>query len=112
MLAALVKVTGPPGMLPPTGTSGVTVMVATNGVKPGFKAVNEAMFPVPAAARPIAGVLFVQLKTTLGVGLVKFTAVVGEPAQTCWFATGFTVAVGLTVIVKAIVGPVQTTVTL
>ena len=62
MLAGLVNVTGPPGMVPPTGTSGVTVMVATNGVRPGFKAVNEAMLPVPLAASPIAVVVFVQFK--------------------------------------------------
>jgi len=65
-----------------TGTLGVTVTVATNGVVPGFCAVNEGMFPVPAAARPIAGVLFVQLNTAPAEGLVKFTGAVGEPAQT------------------------------
>ena len=83
MFAELVNVTGPPTMGGVTGTSGVTVTVATNGVAPGFKAINEGILPVPAAARPMAGVLFVQLKITPAVGLVKFTGNVGEPAQSC-----------------------------
>ena len=40
-------------------------------------------------------------------GLVKFTAVVGDPLHTTWLATAFTVAVGLTVIVKVLDKPVQ-----
>ena len=43
------------------------------------------------------------------VGLVKFTAVVGEPLHTTWLVTGVTVAVGFTVIVKLLGVPVQVT---
>ena len=40
---------------------GVTVMVAVTGDAPGLLAVNDAMLPVPLAARPMEGVLLVQL---------------------------------------------------
>ena len=63
-------------------------------------AVKLAMLPVPAAANPIDGVLFVQLNTVPGTKLVNVTAVVGAPLHTVWFATGFTFGVGFTVIVK------------
>ena len=39
---------------------GVTIIVATTAVLPALVAVNEAMLPVPLAARPIVGLLFVQ----------------------------------------------------
>ena len=38
---------------------------------------------------------------------VKLTAVVADPTHSTWLATGFTVGVGLTVIVKVCVVPVQ-----
>ena len=65
-------------------------------------AVKPAILPVPLAPRPIEGWVFIQLYTIAPpvVGLVKFTAAVFEPAHTVWLATAFTVAVGLTVIVK------------
>ena len=40
---------------------GVTVIVAVTGEVPSFNAVNDAILPVPLAARPIDVVLFVQL---------------------------------------------------
>ena len=56
-------------------------MVLINDAVPVFTAVKEAMLPVPLAARPIEGVLFVQLYTIISpvVGLVNVTAVVAEP---------------------------------
>ena len=39
----------------------VTVMVATTSVEPVLTVVNAAMLPVPLAAKPMLGVLFVQL---------------------------------------------------
>ena len=42
-------------------TVGVTVMVAVTGVVPVLIAVKAAILPVPLAASPIAGLLFVQL---------------------------------------------------
>ena len=44
-----------------TSITGVTVMVAVTGAVPAFVAVNEGILPVPLAARPMEGVLFVQL---------------------------------------------------
>jgi len=41
-------------------TEGVTVIVALIGVVPGLVAVNEAIFPVPLEANPIAVLVFVQ----------------------------------------------------
>ena len=40
---------------------GITVMVAVMGALVVFIAVKDAILPVPLAARPIDGVLFVQL---------------------------------------------------
>ena len=40
---------------------GVTVIVAVTGAVPLLAAANEAMLPVPVAARPIEVLLFVQL---------------------------------------------------
>ena len=48
------------GPLQPTGKVGVTVMVATTGAVPALTAVKEAILPVPEAANPMPGVLFVQ----------------------------------------------------
>src|SRR5512136_251126 len=74
-----------------------------------FRPVKLGILPVPAAARPISGLLLVQLYTIVPpvVGLVKFTAAVGEPLHTVWLATTSTVAVGFTVMVKVIGVPVQ-----
>ena len=77
MFAVLVKVKEPAGMAGLIGTSGVTVTVATKGVLPGFWAINEGILPVPLAASPMAGVLFVQLNTTPAGVPVKFTGAVG-----------------------------------
>ena len=58
---------------------------------------NDAILPVPLAARPIEVLLFVQLYTVPGTKPVKLTAAVGKPLHTTWLATGFTVGVGFTV---------------
>jgi len=74
----LVKVCGadklhkPPGML----MLGVTVIVAVTGTNVGLVAVNAGISPVPLAARPIEGSLFVQVYVTPLTGLVKFTGAV------------------------------------
>ncbi len=59
----IVKVIGVPVHTAPTlgEVTGVTVMVAVTGVVPLFCAVNEGILPLPAAAKPMDGVLFVQL---------------------------------------------------
>ena len=82
--------------------AGVTVIVAVTGAVPLFVALNDAILPLPLAARPMEGVLFVQLYTIVPpvVGLLNVTAVVGELLHTTWLATAVTVAVGLTVIVN------------
>jgi hypothetical protein len=91
-LTVIVKVIGLPVQTAPTDGSvtGVTVMVAVTGVTPLLIALKEAILPVPAAARPMAGLEFVQLKVVPGTGPVKLTGAVGEPAQTVWLATGST----------------------
>ena len=60
---------------------GVTVIVATTGTAVRFVAVNDGMFPVPLAASPIDGVLFVQAKVVPDTGLVKVIAAVVAPLQ-------------------------------
>ena len=54
----MVNVVGVPGQ--PLAT-GVTVMVAVTALAPALMAVKAAILPVPLAAKPMLGVLFVQL---------------------------------------------------
>jgi hypothetical protein len=86
---------------------GVTVIVAVTADEVVFTAVKEAIFPLPLAARPIDGVLFVQLNVVPATGLPNVIAVVAVPAQSVWLATAFTVAVGFTVMVNVFAAPVQ-----
>ena len=72
-------------------------------------AANEAILPVPLAARPMDGVLLVQLYTVPAVAPVKLIAVVEAPLQTTWLVTVFTVGTGFTVMVKVVGVPVQVT---
>ena len=53
LIGAPVQVTAVPAY------DGVTVMVAVEGGVPEFNAVKEAISPVPLAARPIEGFVFV-----------------------------------------------------
>ena len=54
----MVNVVGVPGQ---PFAMGVTVMVAVTALAPAFIAVKAAILPEPLAAKPILGVLFVQL---------------------------------------------------
>lgn len=75
-LTVMVNVCGVPlhvGELPAVG---VTVMVAVIAEAVALAAVKEAMSPVPLAAKPILGVLFVQLKVAPAEPL-KLMAVTG-----------------------------------
>ena len=88
---------------------GATVIVAVIGFAVVLVAVKAAILPVPAAARPIDGWLFVQLNVVPATAPVNVTAVVVAPLQSVWLATAFTVGVGLTVIVNDVGVPVQVT---
>ena len=59
-LTEIVKLSGVPGQ-EVLGSTGVTVMVAVCVVLPLLVAINEAILPVPLAAKPIDGLEFVQL---------------------------------------------------
>lgn len=98
----IVKVDGVPGQ---PFNDGVTVMVAVTGADPELFAVKAAISPVPLAARPMDGVLFVQLNVPPTGLLVKLTAAVESPLQTVWFETEATVGVGLIVMVKVVATP-------
>ena len=66
----------------------MTDTVATTGAEPALVAVKLAILPKPLAARPIDGVLLIQLNIT-GlpiVGLVKLTGAVPELLHTTWLA--------------------------
>lgn len=83
---------------------GVTVMVATTGALVLFTATKAGiLLPDPAAAKPMLGVLFVQVNVVPLTGPVKPTAVVVAPLHTVWLAGWFTIGVGFTVTV-AIIG--------
>ena len=84
-LTVMVKFIGVPVHAP---VDGVTAMVAVTAAAEIFKAVKEAILPVPLAARPIDGVLFIQLKVVAVP--VKLIAVVAMLLHRVWFATGFT----------------------
>jgi hypothetical protein len=61
---------------------GVTVMVPLIAVAAALVAVKLGMFPLPLAARPIAGLELVQVNVVPVVRLVKFTAAVAAPVHT------------------------------
>lgn len=84
---------------------GVTVIVAVTGNNVLLVAINDGILPVPLAPRPIEVVLFVQLYVTPPTGLLKFTAAVGVPVHTVWFAIGSTDAAGYTSTVAVVVEP-------
>ena len=88
---------------------GVTVIVATAGAVPVLRAVKAAILPVPLAARPIPGVLFVQLKTVPATAPENAMAAVAVPLHRTWLDTAATVGVGFTVIVKVRVPSGQVT---
>lgn len=106
----IVNVIGVPTQ--PLGPTGVTTIVATSGPLVAFVVTKGCMSPVPEAARPMAGVLLVQLYTVPGtlpdVPLNGITKVVA-PVQYALLLTAATVGVGFTVIVKVLDGPLQVT---
>src|SRR6188508_3609430 len=96
-LTVMVNVCGVPGH---PFTVGVTVMVAVTGAAVALVALKAGMFPAPAAARPIDGVLLVQLNVVPATVLTKFTAVVIVFAHKVWSAGSVNTGIGLTVMVK------------
>lgn len=80
----IVTVAGVPVHVTPLFVNeGVTVIVAVTGVVPVFTAVNEGMLLLePLAARPMLGLLFVQLNTVPGTVPVKLIVCVGAPLHT------------------------------
>lgn len=83
-LTVIVKVFVKPIQLVPLLVNvGVTIIVATTGEFPLLMVVKAVMFPLPDAAKPIEGVLLVQLYTVLPPVFVvaKFTAVLKFPLQ-------------------------------
>lgn len=101
----------PVQVIPALVYTAVTVISAVTGDKPVFTAVKLGIGPLPVAARPMEGALLVHWNDTdpVGpvVGLVKLIAVVGDPLHTNWPATGLTIGVGFTVMVKLIGVPTQ-----
>ena len=86
---------------------GITVIKAVMGVLAILTAVKEGILPVPLAASPIAGLLFIQLKLVPLTTPVKLTGLVGAPAHIDWLAGGVTLGVGFTVIVNVLGVPLQ-----
>ena len=69
-------------VIPPLLYDGVTVIVAVTGTTPVFVAVNDDIFPVPFAARPMLMSSFVQLYTVPVTDPVNVTVAVGELLHT------------------------------
>ncbi len=78
----IVKLCVLPTQLVGTGPLGMMVMVATTGTLLVFTAVNDGIFPVPEAAKPILVLLHAQVKTVFATELTKLTGKVGAPLQT------------------------------
>ena len=74
----IVNVSGVPGQLLAVG---VTVIVATTGATPRFVAVKDGILPLPLAASPMPGSLFVHAKEVPDTGLVSGIAAVVAPLQ-------------------------------
>ena len=77
---------------------GVIVIVDVTGSTVLFVPENDGVFPVPLAASPIDGSVFVQLKEVPGVVLVKFEAAIVAALQTLMSAGTATTGVGFTLI--------------
>ena len=73
---------------------GVTVMVALMRLDPLLVAVKEGTLPVPDAAKPMAGLEFVQLKLTPAGVPEGLNAGMVVPSVTEISVVGFTVATG------------------
>ena len=58
------------------------------------------MSPLPLAARPIDGVLLIQLNTVPGTGPLNITGAVGAALHTVWLGTGSTDGIGRMVTVN------------
>jgi hypothetical protein len=86
---------------------GVTVIVATSGALVLLVAMKLGMSPLPAGARPMAGLSFVQLNTVPATGPVKCISDVAEPLQSTWFGCWLAVGVGFTSTVAVMLGPGQ-----
>ena len=83
-------------------------MVAVTGVVPAFIAIKTGILPVPLAAKPMLGVLFVQLYVVPETGEPpKITAAEFAPLHIAGKKGGVTEGVGLTVIVNVFDIPVQ-----
>ncbi len=92
---------------PPLVELGVTVIVAATGEVPVFTALKEVTLPVPLAARPMAGLLLLQVYSVPFTDPLSTIGDVDAPLQTTMLLVGFTVGVGLTVIVKLVGVPKQ-----
>lgn len=70
------------GLLLAPPYTGVTVMVDVTGAPVVFEALNEGIFPVPLAAKPMDVLLFVQLKLVPGTLPLKLIAEVAALLHT------------------------------
>ena len=77
----------------------MTEIVAVIGLLPVFVAVNEAISPVPLAAKPIAVLELVHANEPPDGLLTKFVAETVPLLHTVMFAGAVTVGVGFTVMV-------------
>lgn len=86
---------------------GVTVIVAVTGTRPVLTGIKEAIFPLPLDARPIEGLLFVQVKLVPATGPEKLMIPVGTLLQTMWLAGRTTLGVAYTTNEKVVELPGQ-----
>ena len=101
-LTIIVNVVGVPGQ---PFAIGVTVILAVTALAPTLTAVNAAILPVPLAAKPMLGVLFVQLYV-VPVPLNVITVVL-VLLQTVWSTPAFEVGKALLVITTSSVAGVH-----
>ena len=84
-----------------------TLIKAVIGAVVTFTPANAAILPEPDAAKPMEGVLLVQLNVAFNTVPVKLMAVDNAVLQTACGVTDATIGVGFTVYVKVVEAPEQ-----
>ena len=93
------------GFMPPVHplANGVMTSVAVSILEPVFRAVNAGMLSVPEAAKPMEGLLLVQVKLAPATGLASMSEGRCDPLQTVVSGTTANTGAGYTKMLKGLV---------
>ena len=76
---------------------GVIVIFELIAVEPELEAINEAIFPLPDTANPVAVFELAHAKLAPAGELLRFIALVLAPSQTVWLAGETKIGLGFTI---------------